>query len=85
MRVQTAVAIAAMMSYAASADAAPPETKPTSSRDPNAIVCEKVEVVGSRLGTKRVCKTRAEWAEMRRLDRHEIDKAQVQRGSCETC
>lgn len=29
--------------------------------------------------------TRAEWAEKRRLERMEIDRVQVQRGSCEKC
>ena len=48
--------------------------------DPNEVVCEKQEVLGSRLGSKRVCKTRSEWAEQRRLERQEIEKVQVQRG-----
>ena len=54
-------------------------------RDPNEIVCEKTEIIGSRLNSKRVCKTRAEWVEQRRLDRMEINKAQVGKGSCEGC
>jgi Ni/Co efflux regulator RcnB len=45
--------------------------------DPNQVVCEKQEETGSRLGGKRVCMTRSQWAEQRRLDRQEIDKAQV--------
>ena len=53
--------------------------------DPNEVVCEKIEVLGSRLAVKRVCKTRSEWAEQRRLDRQGIDKAQTQRGSCDKC
>ncbi len=54
-------------------------------KDPNQVVCEKQEVLGSRVATKKVCKTRAEWAEQRRLERLEIDKAQVGRGSCDGC
>lgn len=54
-------------------------------RDPNQVVCEKIEVVGSRLSNKRVCMTRAEWAEKRRLERMELDRAQVGRGSCDGC
>ena len=53
--------------------------------DPNEVVCEKTEIIGSRLGSKKVCKTRAEWAEQRRVDRMEIDKAQISRGSCDGC
>lgn len=50
------------------------------SRDPNEVVCEKQSVVGSRLATRRVCATRAEWAEKRRLDKEAID--QGQRSAC---
>ena len=59
-------------------NSAPPPGKTV---DPNEIVCEKQEVMGSRLGSKRVCMTRAEWAEQRRLDRQDIDHAQTMRGT----
>lgn len=45
-------------------------------QDPNEKVCETESVVGSRLATRRVCGTRAEWAEKRRLDREAIDQGQ---------
>lgn len=48
-------------------------------RDPNEIVCERQQQLGSRLATERVCKTRAEWAEERRTQRMDVDKAQMQR------
>jgi hypothetical protein len=44
------------------------------------LVCEKVEVLGSRLATKRVCMTRAEWALRRKDDREIVEQAQAQRG-----
>lgn len=47
--------------------------------DPNAMVCEKVEVPGSRIATKKVCMTRGEWADQQRQDRMATDKAQVDR------
>ncbi len=47
---------------------------------PNEVVCEKQEVVGSRLATQRICKTRAQWAEQRLNDRSEIERIQTQRG-----
>jgi len=50
-------------------------------RDPNEVVCERQEELGSRLGGTKVCKTRAEWAEERRLSRQDIDKVQTQRGT----
>lgn len=52
-------------------------TKPA--RDPNEIVCERQQQLGSRLASERVCKTRAEWAEERRAQRMDVDKAQMQR------
>ena len=48
-------------------------------RDPNEIVCERQEEIGSRLGGQRVCKTRSQWAEERRAVRDDVDKAQMQR------
>lgn len=44
--------------------------------DPNEKMCQTESVVGSRLATRRVCATRAEWAERRRLDREAIDQGQ---------
>ena len=45
--------------------------------DPNQMICEKQEVVGSRLATEKVCHTRAQWADLRLQDRQGIDKAQT--------
>jgi hypothetical protein len=53
--------------------------------DPNEVVCEKQEVLGSRLATQKVCHTRAEWAEIKRSDRQDIEKMQVQRGCNQRC
>ena len=47
-------------------------------KDPNRMVCEKQEVVGSRLATKRVCMTAAEWEAKRRDERQMIDRSQMQ-------
>lgn len=37
--------------------------------DPNEKICEKVEVIGSRVAMKRVCLTRAQWADKRKAER----------------
>lgn len=61
------------------------ETTSKKRGDPNEVVCEKIEVVGSRLAVRRICATRAEWVEKRKMDREIID--QVQRsanGPCNT-
>ena len=60
---------------AAIAASDPPAGKPP--RDPNEVVCEKQEVLGSRLSTKRVCMTRAQWQEQRMQDRMDLDRAQA--------
>jgi hypothetical protein len=44
--------------------------------DPNERVCEKITVTGSRLATKTVCMTRAQWDERKRDDRDVIERAQ---------
>jgi hypothetical protein len=47
--------------------------------DPTEVVCEKVEQIGTRLVSDRVCMTRAEWAEQKRRNREDIDHIQTQR------
>lgn len=72
-----ASAPAAAQTAAATAPAATSQ-KPA---DPNnEVVCEKQEITGSRLGSRRICMTRAKWAERRLQDRQEIEKAQTNRG-----
>ncbi len=44
------------------------------------VVCERQEITGSRLGTRRICLTRAQWAERRLQDRQEVEKVQTSRG-----
>jgi len=56
------------------------EESTAKARDPNEKVCEVYTPIGSRLGSRKVCATRAEWAEKRRLDRETVDRAQV--GAC---
>jgi hypothetical protein len=55
---------------------APEQAKPAKS-DPDRIICEKIEQIGSRLATRRVCMTAAQWAEKRRLDREELQTIQA--------
>ena len=59
---------------------APAGQPPKKAFDPNEVVCEKQTVAGSRLATKRVCMTRAQWADLKSQDREEIEKVQVRRG-----
>lgn len=76
--IAAAACLAASPSLAqAQAPAAPAQAQQL---DPNEVVCEKQEVVGSRLAVKRVCKTRAQWADQRLQERQEVEKVQTQRG-----
>ena len=50
------------------------------SPDQTETLCQKVEILGSRLSTKNVCLTRAEWAQRRKDDRDAVERAQTQRG-----
>lgn len=75
------VALAMMAPAPAEGMAAPA----TSTATPNEKICESIPVIGSRLAKKRVCATRAEWDERRRLDREAVEQAQkLIGGPCQT-
>ena len=57
---------------------APATTKTGPNQDPDQIVCLTQNEIGSRLNRRRVCRTRAEWAEHQRMYRQNIEKAQQQ-------
>ena len=64
---------------------APAQAPARAGYDPNEKVCESIPVIGSRLARKRVCATRAEWEEKKRLDREAVEQAQKQIGGpCST-
>lgn len=60
---------------------APAANQPQSGPNPNEVICQKQEITGSRLGSKRVCKTRAEWADANLQDRQEVSRVQTGRGN----
>ena len=76
-----ALAISPVASAPVFAQAAPQTSQKASKTvpDPNEVVCEKQEETGSRLASHKVCMTRAQWAEQKRLNRMDIDKLQTQR------
>jgi hypothetical protein len=71
------LAVLAAISLSMASNAIAQTDKAKTPLDPNEKVCETIKPVGSRLTTKRFCATRAEWAEKRKLDREEIEKAQM--------
>lgn len=62
---------------AAAQTAAPAPAQQPPQADPNERICETVSMIGSRLAKKRICATRAEWAEMRLRDRQEVERVQM--------
>jgi len=52
--------------------------------DPDRIVCVRQTRIGSRLDTRRVCRTRAEWDELGGEMRNVVDRTQRFQG-CVTC
>jgi hypothetical protein len=87
MLMRSFVALAAAGVFAVESAAAAQVSEPAKriAADPNEKVCEKITVVGSRLATKRICATRAEWADRRRQEREAVDRAQTQIiGPCQT-
>jgi hypothetical protein len=68
------LAIAAIVPAAASA--APDQTQPNANTGQDEKICENVAQIGSRLSKKRICATRAEWAERRLQDRKDAEYIQ---------
>lgn len=62
------------------ADTARPASQIASASADNEIVCQKIRETGSRLAIRKVCKTRAEWADLKLQDRQNLEQAQTQRG-----
>jgi len=52
------------------------QTPSAKSKDPNRIICEKIQETGSRLNTRKVCMTAQQWEEQRRRDRENLQDAQ---------
>jgi invasion protein IalB len=61
---------------AAPAPAAQEQSAAQQAYDEKEIVCQKQEVTGSRLATRRVCMTRGEWMRARMADKAEIEAIQ---------
>ena len=75
------VAFLVMGSSGVAQTATPPaQPQPTAKKvpDPNEVICERQSDSSSRLATKRICMTRSQWAEQRRLDRQDVEKAQTE-------
>lgn len=87
LRVAVFLGVAAFAAAASFANPAPQSAAPSNSAtttaktpDPNEVICERQEEIGSRLASKRICMTRSQWADQKNQDRQQLEKVQVQRG-----
>lgn len=46
--------------------------------DPNRVICQTEQTTGTRLGARKVCKTRLEWEQMRAEHRDTLERVQRQ-------
>lgn len=77
------VATPALAGDTAPAAPAAPAEQDAQGKDPNRTVCKKIEVIGSRLQAKRVCRTAAEWDAQSSSDRQSLERSQTQRWKSE--
>ena len=70
--------LALSISGLAAAQTPPPASQ--KAPDPNEIICERQEILGSRLQKRRVCMTRAQWADARLQDKQAIERVQTPQG-----
>lgn len=77
MRVTFGRCLLFVAAFGVTSAAAAGEGKKADTKDPNRVICEKQEELGSRLGAKRVCMTAAEWQQKRLNDRQMIDRSQA--------
>ena len=54
----------------------PTKTLRTHEKDPNRIVCQKEDSIGSRLAAKKICLTQKEWDLRQAADRDEAERVQ---------
>lgn len=72
-----------LLTISGALSAAAPSAEKDSKKDPNRMICEKQEELGSRLSTKRVCRTAAEWEAIRHEARQNLERAQTNRGTAD--
>ena len=69
-------ALAISLAVATAAPAVADSGDDAKANDPNRMVCKRIEVIGSRLQTQRVCMTAGEWAAKKAADRQGTEQTQ---------
>ena len=73
-----ATLVAASAGIAQTSPEAPATQRTGVINDPDEIVCVRENVIGSRLTSRRVCRTRAEWATAREQVKQVVERVQQQ-------
>ena len=81
MIARTLCGLCALVMVAGAASASETVTKSIPKSDPDKVVCRLSNDTGSRLGRTKVCKTNAQWAEMRRQTKESADRNQNNRSA----
>lgn len=85
MRTLAAILILSTIPTAGFAEEKPAApAKVTDRNDPNFVICRRQEVTGSLAGTKKICRTRAEWIEQSR-NSEELAQGLQDRGHINSC
>ena len=78
MAILAAVLVSGAAAFAQEPGSPPPTKQAGPNGNPDQVVCINQSEIGSRLRSRRVCRTRAEWAAHQRETRDQVDKAQQQ-------
>lgn len=71
----------ALLSLSGQAMANSPDNNqpPVDEGEQNKVVCRRVEAIGTRLASRRVCRTKAQWDAEAAANRQDLDRSQTQR------
>lgn len=69
---------APVLADTASSSGSQPTAK-TDEGEQNKTVCRRIESIGTRLGAKRVCRTKGEWDAEQAANRMDLERSQTQR------
>ncbi len=78
-----ALALLAHPVLANSSEPAPAAGAQAEEGETNKVVCRRVESIGTRLGSKKVCRTKAQWDSEAAANRQDLERSQTQRWKSE--
>lgn len=73
------IAFGALSASGASAQTQPQPQPQTAAPTSDPVVCQRQEVIGTRLASRRICMPRSAWQDRQLQDRKTIEKAQSER------